>query len=479
MFKTKPYAHQQSEYDRTRSFPSWCLFWEMGCGKSWYAINKAAHLVREGKVTAVLVICPPGLPENWTLDEVPSHWPDDVPVRAFAYKTKKAGTVAHRRGLQECLAAPETAFLAMSYHSFMTAAGRKAADALVKRPTFIVIDESQRIKSAKAKRTRSVVTFGRRSEWKLALSGTPVTKNPFDIYPQVKFVDEDFWKRKGFADYLSFKTYFGVFEQRVNGASGQRFEQVVGFRHLDELCGHVQEVSSRVLKDDVLDLPPKVYSKRYFDLSPAQEAMYHELKQNLLVRLEGGETLTAPVAVVLLMRLQQIACGYHPVDGAEEGAPLVRFPENPRLAALKEALEDVEGKAIIFARFRADVDQITELLGPAAVRYDGAVDEDGRLAARRRFRDDPDCVYFVGNPAVAGTGLTLTSASTTVYYSLSFDLEQRLQSEDRAHRIGQTNTVTIIDLIARGTVDNHIVGSLRAKKDLASAVTGDALKEWL
>lgn len=478
-FKTTPLAHQAAEFEAHRDDATRALFWEMGCGKTKATIDAVAHQFRSGRVDGLLVLAPPGVEVNWVTDELPKHMPDDVPYRAHAYATRSAGAQWHKAACAALLGCQgELPVLVMSYNAFRTYEGRRTVEAFLhRRRTFYVLDESQRIKRPGAKRTISVLATGRRAPVKWILSGTPITNKPFDVYSQMKFLDEEFWVKRGFADYSSFKTAFGIWVDRVteskNGRLG-RFEQVVAFKDLDRLGAMVAEVSSRVLKADVLDLPPKVYQKRYFDLSPAQEKAYADLRRDFATLLESGEPVTAALMVTRLLRLQQVACGYLPSDAG----PMVRFPENPRLAALEEILEDLEGSAIIFARFTEDIDQVCALLGDRAVRYDGQVDQDGRLGARRGFQAG-EVQFFVGNPAAAGVGLTLHRASTVIYYSNSFDLEHRLQSEDRAHRIGQTRDVTIIDLIARGTVDHKIVASLRDKLSIASQVTGDGAREWI
>lgn len=482
IFKTTPFAHQLTELGVSQDLPVRAVFWEQGTGKTKLTIDTAAHLYRAGKIDAVLVIAPPGVHQNWLTDEIPAHLPDDIPFLGHAYESKKAQTKRHRQACEALMGFAGLALLAQSYQAFMTGEGRRTAEKFFhRRKVLYVLDESQRIKTPGAKRTISIVATGRRTPYKRILSGTPVTNKPFDIYAQLKFLDEDFWKNHGFASYEAFKTYFGIWEQRVNGATGQRFNQVVAFKNLDQLAQIVAKVSSRVTKEEGCpDLPPKVYQRRYFDLTDEQHSAYNTLKEEFLLFLDSGETVSAPLVITRLLRLQQITCGYLPLDPGPDGEPqLQRFVENPRLAALKEVLEDLEGKAIIFARFRADIDQICEALGEEAVRYDGAVEGDDRLDARQRFQGDDEIKYFVGNPAVAGTGLTLHAASNVIYYSNSFDLEHRLQSEDRAHRIGQSRTVNYIDLVAKGTVDSKIVQSLREKKDLAAQITGDEVKQWI
>lgn len=473
--KTSPFTHQKQNYDLHAEDELHALLWEQGTGKSKTLIDHACRLEQVGRVNAAVVIAPNGVHENWLTDELPAHcWAE---WRGFAWRSKSAGTKWHAAEAEAILKYPRMAWLLMSYEAFMTKKGRAFAEKFARtRDAVGILDESQRIKNAAAKRTRSIVAYGRRFRYKRIGSGTPVTNGPFDVYPQMKFLDETFWKRNGFASYESFKTFFGEWEERVNNANGQRFKQCVYFKNLDRLAEIVRQASTRVLKQEALDLPDKVYTKRYFDLTPEQRRLYEQLKTEFYVELENGEITTAPLAITRLLRFQQITCGYLPNDDCDA---MYDTKENPRLTLLLDTLSDVTGKAIIFARFRRDVDKICVELGDLAVRYDGSTSDEDRLAARTRFQNDPEVRFFVGNPSACGTGLTLTAASTVIYYSNWFSLEQRLQSEDRAHRIGQRNIVTYVDLVASSTVDSHIVGALRNKRNIAGRITGDELKEWL
>jgi SNF2 family DNA or RNA helicase len=193
--------------------------------------------------------------------------------------------------------------------------------------------------------------------------------------------------------------------------------------------------------------------------------------------------------------LQQILGGFAPgaimdvVDPLDTppGRPIFDTPEkNPRIATMLEDIEDFPdtSKFIIWSRFTYEIEAITDALraayGPqAAVAYYGAISRDARELAIDRFQGDPSCRFFVGNPQAGGTGLTLTAASTVIYYSNSFNLEHRLQSEDRAHRIGQTNKVLYIDYECEGTIDTKIIDTLKAKKSVADLITGDAFNNWL
>jgi len=479
-FKTKPYEHQRHEFYLSKDAKTRALFWEMGTGKTKVVLDEAAHLFLAGRVDGLLVVAPNGVHQNWVTDEIPTHLPEEARALTHSYSSARASSKWHAAACERVIDYRDgLACLAISYDAFRTIKGRKVVERfLAKRKALYVLDESQRIKSPGAKRTISVVCTGRRAEYKRVLTGTPVTNKPFDVYSQLKFLDEDFWKTRGFESYEPFKAHFGNWVDRVVQApSGKigRFSEVRGFKNLDQLATMVAEVSSRVLKKDVLDLPPKVYEKRYFELTKEQERVYEELRDEFIAFLDSGDQVTTPLMITRLLRLQQLTCGFLPVDLTGE---IRRFEDNPRLALLREVLADSDDSAIVFARFREDVDQICALLSDEAVRYDGAVKEGDRLDARRRFQAG-DVRYFVGNPAAAGTGLTLTRAPLVVYYSNSFNLEDRLQSEDRAHRIGQDRTVTYVDLMCHGTVDVRITTALRNKLDVASQITRDEIREWL
>jgi SNF2 family DNA or RNA helicase len=234
-------------------------------------------------------------------------------------------------------------------------------------------------------------------------------------------------------------------------------------------------MGSRLLKDDVLDLPPKLYDKRTFDMCPEQKRIYDELKREFIIWLDSGDMVTAPLAITRMLRLQQITSGYCPTD---DGGVL-RITPNARLTCLMDLLEDVPHQAIVWAKFQADVDAISGAIGyDNCVVYDGRVSQADREDRRVAFKDG-QVQFFVANPAAAGEGLTLTEARTVIYFNSTYKLADRLQSEDRAHRIGQEHPVQYIDIIARGTIDTAILRALRMKVDLAAQVTGDAVRSWI
>jgi len=260
--------------------------------------------------------------------------------------------------------------------------------------------------------------------------------------------------------------------------AGRSIQLVSGFKHLDELSEKLKPFSYRVLKEDCLDLPDKIYMKRIIELTSEQKQVYEQMRKEALAILRG-KTITTMTALTQLMRLHQITCGHF---AADDGT--IQTIKNNRLNELMDVLEEIEGKAIIWAHYQYDIKsiikEITKVHGPGAVvDYYGLTPQDERQPNIKRFQDDPRCRFLVGTPSTGGYGITLTAANTVIYYSNGYDLEKRLQSEDRAHRIGQHKPVTYIDILAEETVDEKIVKSLRKKINIASEVMGEELRSWI
>ncbi len=474
--KTKPLDHQRRVYDAHRDDTAHALFWEPGCGKTKTAIDMACFLSLEEKINGLFVLAPGGVTDLWVLDELPKHGWDEVSCRAHLWSSKRAQNVGAKRDFAAMLKHDGLAVLAMTYDALNTVRGKAAAKQfLTEWRCLFVADESTRVKTPRAKRTKLTIAAAKLAPYTRILTGTPVTQSPFDLYSQLRVLDADFWKDRRFGSYYAFKSHFGVFERKQYGAHAKAFDQLVEYRRLDELNAILDEVSSRVTKADALDLPPKTYTRRYFELSPVQSRVYEQLRDELVVELSGG-TITAALAITRLMRLQQISCGFiqdgedvYPIDGP-----------NPRLDALLSVVSDLPS-AIIWARFRYDVDVICNALNEAGhswVRYDGAVGEDDRRVAVERFQAR-EIDFLVANPAAAGMGLTLHATSNAVYYNNNFSLEQRLQSEDRCHRVGQHYPVTYTDLICHDTIDAKILEALRSRRSVADLIMGDDAREWL
>ena len=233
------------------------------------------------------------------------------------------------------------------------------------------------------------------------------------------------------------------------------------------------------MKEDYLDLPPKTYVERQVELTDEQKEIYSTMKSAALASLKG-KMATAPHVLTQLMRLHQITCGHLKNDD-----DTITEIKNNRINSLLELLEEMEGKVIIWANYVYDIKQIVKAVSKkygedSIVQYYGAVESDVRQKNIVKFQDpESKARFFVGNPQTGGYGITLTAANNMIYYSNGYDLEKRLQSEDRAHRIGQNKSVTYVDLVAPKTIDEKIRKALRKKINIATEVMGEELRDWI
>ena len=473
-FKTEPYEHQLTALGASHKKENFALFMEMGTGKSKVLIDNIAMLYDRGKINAALIVAPKGVYHNWERQELPIHMPEHVLYQTITWspvETKKQQNALKKLFIHD----EDLVIFLMNIEAFSTKKGMKIAEKfLLAHSALMAIDESTTIKSPTASRTKSVLKLRALAKYRRILTGAPVTKSPLDLYTQCFFLDPDFLD---FSSYYAFKNRYAIMVDRNVGTHS--FKHVMGYRRLDELNEKLNNFSYRVLKEDCLDLPEKVYMKRIITLTDEQKKMYGEMKKFALAELEGQKT-TATSALAQLVRLHQIICGHLTTDDGE-----VRTLKNNRIKELLDILEETDGKVIIWAVYRHDIKEITKVLsgryGAKCVEsfFGDTLDRD-RQDIIDRFQDrESDLRFFVGNPKTGGDGLTLTASHTVIYYSNSYDLETRLQSEDRAHRISQDKKVTYIDLITEGTVDELIVKNLRSKINLATKILGEDLKKWL
>jgi SNF2 family DNA or RNA helicase len=472
-FKTKPYAHQITALEKSWHKDTFAYFMEMGTGKTKVLIDNLAMLYDKGKVDGALIVAPKGVIGTWYNQELPTHLPDhieNVTVLWQANINKKQQEKLDR--LFET--GHDLHIIVMNVEAFSTDKGRSfAAKFLRSHKSMMAIDESTTIKNPKAKRTKNILSLATLTRYRRIMTGSPVTRNPLDLYTQCYFLDPFHLNH---SSYYSFRNRYAVMKSA--NISGRSINLVVGYQNLSELSDKLKPFSYRVLKEDCLDLPDKVYMKRQIDLTPEQIRLYRQMKQEALATL-NGKTVTTMTALTQIMRLQQITCGHFVADDGT-----TQNIKHNRMSELMEILEEVEGKAIIWAHWQRDVELIVSAIekqqGPGSVvHYYGKTLPEERDYAIRNFKENDKVRFFVGTPATGGYGITLVQANTVIYYSNGYDLEKRMQSEDRAHRIGQTKKVTYIDLIAEDTVDTKIVKSLRKKINIASQVMGEELKEWI
>ena len=478
-FQTEPDEYQRRVFDETWDKRSHALFLEMGLGKTKIIIDTCCALHEAGKVGALLVICPKGVLHTWVTQEIPRHLPARIPITLACWRPSPNKSEAEALAEVSSPNPLVLSILVMNYDALATPKGQAAADAFVKahdkQGVFLALDESTAVKNPSAQRTKALLKLARRCAYRRIATGAPITRAPLDLWAQMAMIEDEPFGSKSF---YTFRARYAVVQKRIG--QGRQFNQVVGYRNLDELQGKLQGSSTRLLKADCLDLPSKVYLRRDVELTPEQQRLYAQVKRSAIAEIEG-ERLTAPLIVTRILRLHQIACGIFRPDDTEA---VVMLPSR-RLDALREIVDEAQGKVIVWANYRPNIHAIEEALkkdhGPrSVVTYYGSPPFADRQHAVEQFQDPTSPVrFFVAHPKTGGSGLTLTQGTTVVYFSNTHDLDLRAQSEDRSHRRGQDQSVTYVDLVAPGTVDEVILQSLRDKIDLSVACLGDHWKEWV
>ena len=491
--KTKGMAHQVAGLQRCEGRDFYAFFMEQGTGKTWLTLADMERMWFAGEIDAALVLAPRGVHTNWVKREIPTHM--SAPVLARAWKTG-AGKRAMAK-IEDVLADREDSdplrVLSMNIDAVMTKAGHALAVRFLRaRRCLIVMDESSRIKSPDARRTQIATRLRRSAVKARILSGTPINNAPMDVFSQMEFLSP------GLLGTTSYRAFVAEFAElmsphhpmmaaliRANPMVAKA--QVVAknpdgtprWRNLDKLQRLLEPHSFRVLKRDCLDLPEKIYKVVDFELTPelrkAYDLMREELRIELPSDIDGEDDRVVTVAELsATLKLQQITSGFVMLPGGEQR---LVSEDNPRIKALMEVVNDVDGKFIVWARFRAELELAAAALraaGIEVVEYHGGTSERDREAAIDAIQTGT-ARAFVGQPQAGGIGITLTAAETSIYLSNDFNRETRRQSEDRNHRIGTRGHIVYIDIVAEDTVDEGIARALRRKDALASLILGDGV----
>jgi len=469
-FKSKPFEHQLKALEMSWNKEVFAYFMEMGTGKSKVLIDNIAMLYDKGKINGALIIAPKGVYKNWFSSEIPNHLPDHIENKIGFWQTKPDAP-----DMKSMFEADEDLHICiMNVEAFSTKKGLQYAwKFLNSHRALIGIDESTTIKNPSAKRTKAILDLSKYGKYRRILTGSPVTKSPLDLFSQCQFLDPWLLDQQS---YYSFRTRYAIC-RKIN-VSGRQVEIVVGYRNLGELSEKLKPFSYRCLKDDCLDLPKKTFMKRIIQLTDEQKKLYKQMKEQALAMLNGKMTTTATV-ITQLMRLHQITCGHFKADDDS-----VQEVKSNRLNELMNIIEEVEGKAVIWAHYRHDIKSIVDALekkypGSTVTYFGDTTTEDRQKAIKEIQNPESKVRFIVGTPQTGGYGITLTGASTMIYYSNGYDLEKRQQSEARIDRIGQEKPMTYVDIIAEGTIDEKIVKALRNKVNIATEIMGEELKEWI
>ena len=454
--------------------PYFALFMEMGTGKSKVLLDNIAMLYDAGKINGALIVAPKGVVGTWYKQEIPAHLPNHIENMTVLWQANITKGQSRKLG-NLFKTGEELHILIMNVEAFSTVKGVEfAAKFLSCHNSLMAIDESTTIKNPDAKRTKNICKLSTHTKYRRILTGSPITKSPLDLYKQCEFLYPELL---GHGSYYTFRTRYAVMKTANFG--GRSVQIVVGYRNLGELSEKLKPFSYRVLKDDCLDLPAKTYMKRIVKLTPEQEKIYGQMKRLALAEMEG-KTMSTATVLTQLMRLQQINCGHFTADDGT-----IKDIKNNRIPVLLDTLEEIQGKVVIWGHYQYDVETIVEHLKKeygdnSVVTYYGLTPMDQRQDNIQKFQDPKSTVRFlVGTTQTGGYGITLTAASTMIYYSNGYDLEKRQQSEARIDRIGQHFPMTYIDLMVEDTIDERIVKALRKKVNIASQIMGEELKAWI
>lgn len=461
-FKTAPLDHQLEALLRSLVQDNFALLMDPGTGKSKVMIDDAACYFLEGKCNAAMVICPNSIKSNWR-EEIEKHSSIGYDVHVYDSTRKK--------DFDEWMSEPFAdglKWVIMPVESFSQGDAHKYAEkfAMLTRPV-LYVDESSRIKSHDANRTKAITKLGRAFKRRRIATGTAVTKGPQDLYSQYTFMDPDIIGGSSFYAFRNRYCVMGGFKQK----------QIVGTQNEDELLQLISPYTFRASKAECLNLPPKVYQIRRVEPNPEQKLAYKELKKEGYTERDG-RVVSFTNALVRDLRLQQISSGFFPgaklVDGVvvDNEVSIEPFPgKNPKVEELLQVVDEIDGKVIVWCRFQREVTMVAQALSKIAptVMFYGLNTTEENTLARQRFMNDPDVRFFVGTQSAGGIGITLTSASTVVYMSNTFMLDDRIQSEDRAHRIGQnSNSVLYIDILIAGDwVDTKVLDALKNNRNYA------------
>lgn len=437
---------------------------EMGCGKTLTTIAVAGALYNLGKIDRVLVVAP---------TSVCSVWPHDLNQFAtFPWEARVLlGDKKKRlKALNELENWPFKA-LRIAVINYESTHRDGIFEALADyKPDLIVCDESQRIKNPSAAQSKALHKLGDAAPFRMILSGTPVQNNAVDLYSQYRFLDPAVYG----ANFYAFKNRYCIM-----GGYGQH--QIVGYRNMDELVEKEHSVAYRVTKEECLDLPQQTFINRYVQFTDAEQAIYEQLRKSSFLELETGENVTATTILTMYLRLMQLTGGFLTAD--ESTRP--KQVNTAKLDALADIVDDyvvdAGKKLVIFARFRAEIAAIENLLRLRKIQYgsiygDVPMEERGKIV--EDFQTNPDTKVFVAQIQTAGLGITLHAASTAVFYSYDYNYANYAQALARIHRIGQRLPVTYIHLVVDGSIDEKILAALENKEDMAKTVV-DSWREVL
>lgn len=431
--KTALYPHQNRAFLKLKPLKVGAMFMEMGTGKTRTAIELVKS--RDEKISKVIWCCPVSIKET-IKQEILKHT-NGGEIYLFDSKTTD-------------LNIPKAFWYIVGIESIggsdrVTLCLNKICD----KNTMIIVDESSYIKGHRSKRTNRLTLMGERVRYRLLLTGTPISQGIVDLYAQMRFLS---YKILNYRSFYTFANNHLVYDKRYK-------KRIVGTLNEEYIANKIKPYIYQVTKEECLDLPKKLYDTRYFTMSDEQRCLYDELKEDLLMAIVNDELNIGDI-FTLFLNLQQVVCGFYKNK---------EFVHN-RVNMLVNIIKELDEKVIIWAKFKKDINAIEKAISPYAkvAVFTGDTKQNLRQGLVDDFQNG-DTKFFLSTPSAGGFGLTLTAASKVIFYNNSFKYAQRLQAEDRCHRIGQEKQVTYIDIICSDSIDGRIYNALSSKQNVVEA----------
>lgn len=460
-FKTPPFDHQRQALDFAYGVDRHAFFMEMGTGKTKTSIDLMTAHMLAGRFSTWVVFCPNSVRHNWAR-EIEAHCP--VSPGVVVVESGKKAKIDDNP-LQVIIVGLES--LSSKYRG--GTAYQTLVDLIGGKKYAVTVDESHLCKNHDANRSRNVRDIASGAVVCNIMTGSPVTQGLLDLYMPFEILDPQIL---GFGSFFAFKNRYAIM-------GGYENREVIGYQNQDELMTTIKPFVFQCKKEEVLDLPPKVYSVREVEMTAEQKRVYKEINKEMeSIVHRDGQSIEIYVDQVLAKytMLQQISGGFinhRDEEGKKSTTMLVEPHKNPKIQELINILEQNPNKfVIVWAKFRTEINQIVQELhrcGITSVEYHGGISSEDREENLKLFNGGKARV-FVANQQTGGTGLTLNISDLVIYYSNSLKLADRMQSEDRCHRIGQDKSVLYVDLVAGGSKDSRIMSVLRDKMDIAEYV---------
>jgi len=472
------WAHQDEALAAIRGTHAFGLFAEMRTGKTKVTLDEFGEKEATGFVKNLLVVAPAGVYRTW-IGDAEKHLSEELASRLKIFLWESSLSSLKRKELRRAATKPDgrPKLLLVNIEALSTVekARELCVEFLGSAPTMMVIDESATIKAIAAKRTKFCLEIASLAKVRRILSGLPTPQSPLDIFSQFAFLDRSFL---GYGTFAAFRRQYAVMDRVPFGPGRRMIDVVKGYQNLEELQKKIAQHSFRVKLEDCYDLPAKMYIRRDVEMTKEQAHHYANIREFATSALSMEDRVTATIVLTQLLRLHQILAGHVKTDDGK----YVDIPEN-KTDELLQVLEGYGGKAIIWVAYDRDVYKLTKVLseiyGSASVARFWGGNPDTRESEEAAFKDDPNCRFMIATASAGGRGRTWAGADLMIYYSNTFSLEHRMQSEERAQLVGKKVSVGYVDLVVRESVEEKILHALRSKMSLSDAILSDGWREWV